>query len=152
MESEREQVAALFGEERELRHILSQPTRHYIVQIILAHPKHLMSLAELDYAIAAKSTSTIRSQLNQLIDADIVAEYTHEPSDGTRDLPTKFYGFTNRGVEVLTQFGYIDALPILRAMYDSMDKPSRVRRHEDAPRPNLPDSIVEALSFDEVEE
>jgi len=145
----REKVVALFEEERELHQLLSQETRHHIVQFILAHPEHLLSLDELDYAISSKAKASIRSQLDQLIEAGIVAEYTHEPSEGKRDLPSNFYGFTGHGIEVLEQFQYIEALPVLRALYDNMEKSERVRRHEDAPRPELPDAVEEALSFDE---
>lgn len=145
----RDKVAALFEEERELHQLLSQETRHYIVQFGLAHPEHLMSLDELDYAIANKAKASIRSQLGQLIEADIIAEYTYEPSEGKRDLPSKFYGFTSHGIEVLERFQYLEALPILRALYDNMEKSARVQRHEDAPRPELPDAVDEALAFDE---
>lgn len=145
----REKVAALFEEERELHQLLSQETRHYIVQFVLAHPEHLLSLDELDYAISSKAKASIRSQLDQLIEAGIVAEYTHEPSEGKRDLPSNFYGFTDHGIEILERFEYIEALPVLRALYDNMEKSARVQRHEDAPRPKLPDAVEEALSFDE---
>lgn len=147
--SRREKVAALFEEERELHRLLSQETRHYIVQFVLAHPEHLLSLDELDYAVSSKAKASIRSQLDRLIEAGIIAEYTHEPSAGKRDLPSNFYGFTDHGIEVLERFQYIEALPVLRALYDNMEKSARVQRHEDAPRPEIPGAVEEALSFDE---
>jgi DNA-binding transcriptional ArsR family regulator len=147
--SRREKVAALFEEERELHRLLSQETRHYIVQFVLAHPEHLLSLDELDYAVSSKAKASIRSQLDRLIEAGIIAEYTHEPSAGKRDLPSNFYGFADHGIEVLERFQYIEALPVLRALYDNMEKSARVQRHEDAPRPELPGAVEEALSFDE---
>jgi len=137
-------------EERELHQLLSHETRHYIVQFVLSHPAHMLSLDELDYAISSKAKASIRSQLDRLIEAGIIAEYTHEPSEGKRDLPSNFYGFTDHGIEVLEQFQYLEALPILRALYDNMEKPARVQRHEEAPRPELSDSVEEALSFDVV--
>lgn len=145
----RDEVAALFETEREFHQLLSQETRHYIVQFILAHPDHLMSLDELDHAIPAKAKASISTQVDRLIEEEIVAEYTHSPSEEKRDLPSQFYGFTAHGVEILEQFGYLDALPILRAVYDNMEKSARVQRHQDAPRPELPDAVVEALAFDE---
>jgi len=108
-----------------------------------------MSLDELDYAISSKAKASIRSQLDRLIESDVIAEYTYEPSEGKRDLPSNFYGFTGHGIEVLERFQYFEALPILRALYDNMEKSARVQRHEDAPRPELPDAVEEALSFDE---
>lgn len=144
-----DEVADLFEEERALHQLLSQETRHYIVQFILAHPDHLMSLAELDHAIPGKATASISTQLDRLIEEDIVAEYIHDPSEGKRDLPSQFYGFTEHGIEVLDQFGYLEAVPILRALYDNMEKSTRVQRHEESPRPDLPAAVVGALAFDE---
>lgn len=145
----RDEVAAIFETERKLHQLLSQETRHYIVQFILAHPDHLMSLDELDHAIPDRAKASISTQVDRLIAEEIVAEYTHSPSERKRDFPSQFYGFTVHGVEVLEQFGYLDALPVLRALYDNMEKSARVQRHEDAPRPELPDAVIEALVFDE---
>lgn len=144
-----DEVADLFEEERALHQLLSQETRHYIVQFILAHPDHLMSLAELDYAIPGKATASISTQLDRLIEEDIVAEYIHGPSERKRDLPSQFYGFTEHGIEVLDQFGYLEAVPILRALYDNMEKSTRVQRHEESPRPDQSAAVVLALAFDE---
>jgi len=137
-----------FAEQRRLFDLLSQDTRHLIVQELLGHPAHLMSLAELAY-MTGKSQAAVTDQLETLVDAGILARYTHEPSEGTRDLPSQFYGFTERGVEILHEYKYLRGLPVARALYENTRKTERIERHEAAPRPDLPPSVADALTFDE---
>ena len=40
-----------FAEQRAMRELLAQETRHLVIQCILGHPHHLVSLAELAYMI-----------------------------------------------------------------------------------------------------
>ena len=140
--------AGPFAEQQRLFELLSQDTRHLIVQELLGHPTHLMSLAELEY-MTGKSQAAIKDQLETLIDADLLARYTHDPSEGTRDLPSQFYGFTERGVEILHEYKYLRGLPAARALYETTRKTEKIERHESAPRPELPDAVAEALEFDE---
>jgi len=137
-----------FAEQQRLFKLLSQDTRHLIIQELLGHPAHLMSLAEFEY-MTGKSQAAIKDQLERLIDAGIIARYTYEPSEGKRDLPSQFYGFTERGVEVLHDYKYLRGLPVARAFYENTRKTEKIERHESAPRPELPDAVVEALEFDE---
>jgi hypothetical protein len=137
-----------FEEQRQLFDLLSQETRHHIIQNILGHPKHLMSLDELEYMLP-KSKASIKAQLDNLIDADVIALYTYEPSKGTRDLPSQFYGFTEHGVQILYDYKYLRGLPVARALYDKTRKSRKIERHEAAPRPDLPETVVNALEFDE---
>ena len=137
-----------FAEQQRLFKLLSQDTRHLIIQEILGHPAHLMSLAELEYMIG-KSQAAIKDQLETLIDAGILSCYRHDPSEGVRDLPSQFYGFTERGVEILHDYKYLRGLPIARALYENTRKTEKIERHESAPRPELPDAVADALEFDE---
>ncbi len=137
-----------FAEQQRLFKLLSQDTRHLIIQELLGHPAHLMSLAELEY-MTGKSQAAIKDQLETLIDAGLLTRYTHEPSEGKRDLPAQFYGFTERGVEVLHDYKYLRGLPVARALYENTRKTEKIKRHESAPRPELPDTVAEALKFDE---
>lgn len=137
-----------FEEQRRLFDLLSQETRHHIIQNILGHPKHLLSLDELEYMLP-KSKASIKAQLDNLIEADIVARYIHEPSEQARDLPSQFYGFTERGVQILYDYKYLRGLPVARALYDKTRKSRKIERHEDAPRPDLPEAVANALAFDE---
>lgn len=81
-----------------------------------------MSLAELAY-MTGKSQAAIKDQLETLIEAGILAQYTYEPSQAKRDLPSQFYENTR--------------------------KTEKIERHESAPRPDLPAPVVDALEFDE---
>ncbi|CCQ33122.1 transcriptional regulator protein [Halorhabdus tiamatea SARL4B] len=139
-----------FAEQQRLFKLLSQDTRHLIIQELLGHPAHLMSLAELAY-MTGKSQAAITDQLETLIDADILARYTYEPSTEKRDLPAQFYGFTERGVEILHDYKYLRGLPVARALYENTRKTEKIERHESAPRPELPDAVVDALDFEEPE-
>lgn len=133
-----------FEEQRRIFDLLSQETRHLIIQYILGHPEHLMSLDELDYVIP-KSKAAISDQLDNLIEADILDLYRYEPNEDKRDLPSKFYGLTERGVEVLHEYSYLRGVPVARALYKNTRKSEKIERHEKAPRPELPRSVRETL-------
>ncbi|WP_345780719.1 hypothetical protein [Haloplanus pelagicus] len=49
-----------FAEQQRLFELLSQDTRQLIVQELLGHPTHLMSLAELEY-MTGKNRATLTS-------------------------------------------------------------------------------------------
>ncbi|WP_254547356.1 winged helix-turn-helix domain-containing protein [Halomarina pelagica] len=137
-----------FAEQQRLFKLLSQDTRHLIIQELLGHPAHLMSLAELEYMVG-KSQAAIKDQLETLIEAGLLAQYTYEPSKEKRDLPSQFYGFTEHGVEILYDYKYLRGLPIARALYENTRKTEKIERHEAAPRPDLPAAVKDALTFDE---
>jgi predicted transcriptional regulator len=137
-----------FAEQQRMRELLSQETRHLILQLVLGHPAHLTSLAELDYMIP-KNEAAILDQLETLQEAGILDVYVHEPNASTRDLPSKFWGLTERGIEILYEHNFLRGVPVARAVYEETDKSKRVRRHEAAPRPTLSDAVREALEFDE---
>lgn len=50
---------------------------------------------------------------------------------------------------MLEEFKYLRGVPVLRAIHDNTVKPERIRRQEDAPRPELPTVVAEGLDFDE---
>ena len=136
-----------FEEQRELFELLSQETRHLVVQNILGHPEHLASLDELNYMIP-KSKAAIDDQLDNLVEAGILDLYRYEPSDEKRDLPSKFYGPTEYGVTVLHEYDYLRGVPVARSLYDNTRKSEQVQRHENAPRPDLPQSVRDAFTVE----
>ncbi|RQG93983.1 ArsR family transcriptional regulator [Natrarchaeobius chitinivorans] len=137
-----------FAEQREMRELLSQETRHLIVQCLLGHPHHLASLAELSYMIQ-KNEGAILDQLETLQEAGLLDVYVHEPNISTRDLPSRFWGPTERGVEVLYEHNFLRGVPVARAVYEETNKSEKVRRHETAPRPSLPEAVQKAFQFEE---
>ncbi len=137
-----------FEEQRQIYDLLSQETRHLILQFILGHPEHLPSLDELAYMMP-KNKAAIRDQLEVLTDNDIIDCYRHPPNEGARDLPSQFYGLTERGVEILYEYNYLRGLPVARALYDNTRLSEKAQRHRDAPRPELPEQVMDALTIDE---
>lgn len=136
-----------FEEQRRIFDLLSQETRHLIIQYILGHPEHLMSLDELDYMIP-KSKAAISDQIDNLVEAGILDVYHFEPSKDKRDLPSKFYGLTEYGVEVLYEYNYLRGVPFARALYKNTRKSDKVERHENAPRPQLPKKVRETFELE----
>lgn len=137
-----------FAEQQRLFELLSQDTRQLIVQELLGHPAHLMSLAELEY-MTGKNRATIKNHLDTLRHEDIIVQYIFEPNKETRGLPAQFYGFTERGVEILHDYKYLRGIPVARALYENTRKTEKIQRHEAAPRPDLPPAVAKALEFDE---
>ncbi|MFB6074256.1 MAG: ArsR family transcriptional regulator [Haloarculaceae archaeon] len=134
--------------QREMMQLLSQETRHDIVQALLGHPHHLASEDELDYLVHNKSTGAVQDAIGRLSQEGILGIYEHEPNKHTRDYPYKFYGFTVYGIDVLDQFNYLKGVPFARAVHEKTRKSAKTERHENAPRPDLPDEVVEALGFE----
>ena len=137
-----------FAEQQRLYELLSQDTRQLIVQELLGHPTHLMSLAEFEY-MTEKNRATIKNHLDTLRDEDIIARYTSESNKESRGLPAQFYGFMDRGVAILHDYKYLRGVPVARALYENTRKPEKIQRHEAAPRPDLPPVVEAALEFDE---
>lgn len=138
-------------EERRLVYeLLSQETRFYVLQVILGHPEHLVSLAEFDYLVP-KSKPAIRDQLETLSESDVITDYPHPPNESNREYPSTFWGPTEPGLELLYEFNFLRQTPVLRALYDVIRLDSTRQRHLDAPRPSLPATVAETLSFDEDE-
>ena len=140
--------AAPYETQRTVQRYLSQETRHNILQVILGHPAHLVSVTEFDYYIS-KSRSTISEQLENLASHEILRQYHHEPNAGKRDIPADFWGLTAFGIDLLEEYNYLRGLPIMRAAHDATHKTETIKRHEDAPRPDCPTPVSKALEYDE---
>jgi hypothetical protein len=96
-----------------------------------------------------KNKAAIRDQLEVLSDNDIIDRYLYPPNEDARDLPSQFYGLTEPGVEVLYEYNYLRGLPVARALYDNTRLSEKSQRHRDAPRPELPGKVRDALTIDE---
>jgi DNA-binding transcriptional MocR family regulator len=134
-----------FETQRELHAVFAQETRHRIIQTVLGHPDYLPSLAELAY-YSQKSESAVLDQLAELEEFGLVTTYELEASQRKRNLPGTFYGFTERGVLLLDRFEYLSGSPMLQAIHEQTAKTKRIRRHESAPRPDLPEPVAELLA------
>ncbi|WP_246984078.1 hypothetical protein [Halorientalis marina] len=63
--------------QRELMELLSQETRHSIIQALLGHPEILASADEINHFIPSKSKKTVDEQLEVLVEAEILAIYDY---------------------------------------------------------------------------
>ena len=135
--------------QRELMALLSQETRHSIIQALLGHPEVLASADEINHFIPSKSKKTVDEQLAVLVDTEILALYEYPPNKQQRGLPWKFYGFTEHGADVLGDFNYLKGVPMARAVHQKTRKPEKIERHETAPRPPLPESVRATFRLDE---
>ena len=89
---------------------LSQETRHNILQVILGHPHHLVSVTEFNYYVP-KSRSTISEQLANLAGHKILTRYTHQPNAEVRDLPSDFWGYTEFGLRLIAEYNFLRGAP-----------------------------------------
>ncbi|WP_137290307.1 ArsR family transcriptional regulator [Natronorubrum halophilum] len=135
--------------QRELMELLSQETRHSIIQALVGHPKILASADEINHFIPSKSKKTVEEQLDVLVEANILAIYEYPPNKEKRGLPWKFYGVTEYGADVLGDFNYLKGVPLARAVHQKTRKGEKIERHEMAPRPPLPESVRETFRLDE---
>lgn len=135
-------------QQRDLMELLSQETRHQIIQFILGHPEHLASEDELNYMVEDKAKKTVTDALDTLVEAGILRVYIHEENKSRRDYPQKFYGPTEYGIDVLGDFNYLRGVPFARAVYEKTRKNSKVERHQEAPRPELPAVVQNALRME----
>ncbi|WP_135854782.1 ArsR family transcriptional regulator [Halorussus salinus] len=135
----------LSEDERRVFDLLSHRIRHLVVQFVLGHPQHLPSLTELEYAIP-ESRAEIRTQLDSLVEAGILGRYSPEGPKEKTEVPSEFYGPTEYGVGLLYEFGYLRGVPVVQALYQNTEKSPAVERYENAPRPDLPDAVRDALS------
>jgi len=71
-----------------------------------------------------KSRKTVQEQLEVLVEAEIV-ESTTIRRTGTRGLPWKFYGFTERGADILRKFNYLKGCSDSASGTSSTRKPER---------------------------
>jgi len=136
------------GVQQDLFKFLSQETRHKIIQRILGHPDHLISMTELTY-MTSEAEDAIRQQLDILLEADLIDVYEQPENADVRERPVEFYGFTEYGVRILDQYNYLAGLGAERALYDKTSKSEIVQRHQEAPRPALPDIVNTALTFED---
>lgn len=125
--------------QRQRLNTITQEMRFVLIQNILAHPKELPTLDELDYVNPSKSKSTIREHLEQLIEVGVVAERTLPEDQRKRDLPWRFYGLTDDGRELLEQFDLRGAEGTLQEMYERLETTDKIEKYAQAPRPGKGD-------------
>lgn len=126
------------GDRRELLHLVTQSTRYEILQNIIAHPKQLPSLKELNYFIPGTSKSTIRNHLDRLIENELVTKVEISEEEKSRDNPRVFYGLTSGCYDLFEEAGLLRAEKELQeATLDTQLTPD-IEQYLNAPRPEWP--------------
>lgn len=129
---------------------ITQETRYAIIQAILGHPEHLVTLDELEYLIS-KNRSTIREHLDCLAEKDIVAEQSYDESGGGQSVPREFWMLTRYGITLLDDYDYLRYVPVLRALQDNISLTEKMERHRNVPRPDLPADVSKAFTAPELD-
>jgi hypothetical protein len=137
-------------EQGETMELLTQPTRHRVLQILLGHPDHLVSKTEFDQYIP-RSKPAIQNAIDELNEEGILRKDRMSAPDNPNeeDYPTVFIGLTPQGVQTLAEYNFLGAVPVLRAVFDRIDKNETQERHLHADRPELPEEVHQMLHFNE---
>lgn len=126
----------------DILHIITQPTRRNLLVAIYTHPRKMPSRAELAFMspdISADSESTVYRHMKQLTETGVVEEVEVEEDRQVNDLPHKFYTISDVGEEFLKKHGLVpERLDALREIYAAREKPEKIQRYEQAPRPGDP--------------
>jgi len=134
-----------FEKQRRAHRFITQETRYHVIQAILGHPAHLVTLDELEYLVP-KNRSTIREHLDRLAEKEIVAKQSYDGDDGGHGVPRDFWGFTSYGLTLLDEYNYLRYVPVLRALQDNLYLTEKIERHRNAPRPDLPADVADAFT------
>ncbi|WP_394742928.1 hypothetical protein [Natronococcus roseus] len=137
--------------QRRAHQFLTQETRYHIIQAVLGHPTYLATLDELEYLVP-KNRSTIREHLDRLADKQVMAKYKYRGDETERNEPREFWGFTSYGITLLDEYSYLRYVPVLRALQENLYLTEKIERHQDAPRPELPEDVSEALKIPEIDD
>lgn len=133
-----------FEKQRRVHRFLTQETRYHIIQTILGHPRHLVTLDELEYLVP-KNRSTIREHLDRLAEKRLITNYSYDGEDADASAPTEFWGLTEYGVTLIDEYDYLRYVPVLRALQDSLYVTEKIERHRNASRPPLPNTVASAF-------
>ena len=137
--------------QRRAHQFLTQETRYHIIQAVLGHPTYLATLDELEYLVP-KNRSTIREHLDRLADKQVMTKYKYRGDETEHNEPREFWGFTSYGITLLDEYRYLRYVPVLRALQENLYLTEKIERHQDAPRPELPKDVSEALKIPEIDD
>lgn len=114
---------------------LAEESRRDIVADIVAHPKGLPSMKELEFTTGLHRT-TIHEHVEALIDAEIVEVVEIPTGERSKGQPSKFYGITETARELFDR-NNVFLKDHWQELYDRVDKPNEIEQAEAAPRPDL---------------
>ena len=112
---------------------LAEPSRRDIVADIVAHPKGLPAMKELEFSTGLHRT-TIREHMDVLIETGIVEVVEIPIGERSKGEPSKFYGITNMARHIFDRNNIFHEQH-WQELYERVDKPEEITMAESAPRP-----------------
>ncbi|SEQ38163.1 MarR family winged helix-turn-helix transcriptional regulator [Natrinema salaciae] len=123
---------------RELVRFVTQETRFALLSNILQHPEGLPSMYELEQLNPSVSEATVYKHVQKLIDAGIVESVVLPEDERQQGYPWTFYRLTDEGRALLDDHNLLAAEETLKRIYETIsDKPEKMIKYENAPRPDV---------------
>ncbi|USZ71491.1 MarR family winged helix-turn-helix transcriptional regulator [Natronosalvus halobius] len=117
----------------------TQQTQFALINSSHQHPDQLPSMYELEALNPSVSDATVYKHIQKLIDSGIVKEVVLDDDKRPQGYPWKFYGLTDEGREFLEAHNLLAAEETLQRIYESItEKPEKMVKYENAPRPDEP--------------
>lgn len=113
--------------------VLATDSRRDIVADIVAHPKGLPSMKELEFTTGF-DRSTIRGHLHELAEAGVVTVVEFPVGERTKGQPSKFYGITDEARQFFDR-NNVFIEDHWKELYTRLDKPDDIQAAEEAPCP-----------------
>lgn len=133
-------------QQRRAHQFITQETRYYILLALLGHPHHMASLDELEYLVP-KNRSTVHEHLGQLQEKNIATKLRTE--NNAQNEPGEFWAFTEFGIKMAYEYNMLRYVPVLRVVQDHLYLTDQIKRHRDAPRPELPEAVSVAFEVED---
>ncbi|WP_338005776.1 hypothetical protein [Natronoglomus mannanivorans] len=81
-----------------------------------------------------------------------MTKYKYRGDEAERNDPREFWGFTSYGITILDEYSYLRYVPVLRALQEHLYLTEKIERHQNAPRPDLPENVSDALRIPEIDD
>ncbi|WP_312911756.1 hypothetical protein [Natronosalvus caseinilyticus] len=100
----------------------------------------------------SKNTNLRGQVKDRLADKQVMAKYKYRGDEAERNDPREFWGFTSYGITLVDEYSYLRYVPVLRALQENLYFTEKIERRQDAPRPDLPEDVSEALKIPEIDD
>jgi PAS domain S-box-containing protein len=122
--------------DRELHHFITAEGRYRILQIILQHTEQLPTAYEIAQFCPETPDDEVRTYLDELVEEGIVRPVTLAAKRRKEGYPETFYGVTDYGWRFLMNHNLLDSEGLVLRWQDiDVDDPTKLAKHESAPRP-----------------
>lgn len=129
--------------------LIDDETRHGIINAILGHPTHVVAQIEFKEMLS-DPINEIQTQLQVLTENNVLTQYRISDTEQQhKSHPKTFWGPTETGIRMFDAAELLIKVPVHRALYDQAEKTTRMHELTGITRPELPENVANALSFDE---